>query len=385
MFLTMIIIISLCGNNTLYAKDNKNEPENLYSLSCTLIDGESGRVLYEKNGYEKRAMASTTKIMTLILALEYGNVNDYLTVSSYASKMPDVQLGICQGEQYKLSDLYYSLMLESHNDVAVAIAEHIGGSVEGFSIMMNKKATELGLSNTYFITPNGLDASDEKGTHSTTAIELAKLMKYCVMDSPKKEEFIKICQTKSYSFSDFNNKRSFTVNNKNSFLSMMDGVIAGKTGFTADAGYCYVAAVENEDRTYIVALLGCGWPNNKSYKWSDTKKLINYGMEEYNIKLITDENTSMPNIEVENATPYNVISTYINDYESLLASENDNISLKYNIPYKISPPVKKDDVVGSMDIIINNEIYKTINVYANESTYKKDYKYYIALIIDTFL
>ncbi len=382
-FLTIILIINSFGTVNIYAKDNK--PENLYSLSCSLIDGETGRVLFEKDGNDKRAMASTTKIMTLILALEYGHMDEYVTVSSYASKMPDVQLGICEGEQYKLEDLYYSLMLESHNDVAVAIAEHIGGSVAGFSKMMNDKAKELGLSNTYFITPNGLDASDNNGIHSTTAVELSKIMKYCVMDSPMKDEFIKICQTKSYSFSDYSNSRSFIVNNKNSFLDMIDGVLAGKTGFTADAGYCYVAAVENNGRTLIIALLGCGWPGNKNYKWSDAKELFNYGFKEYNIKSVTNENTFLPGVEVHSGTPNDIISSYIKDYENVLLSENDEIELKYNIPKIIEAPIKKDEIIGSIDIFINDTIYKTINVYSKEYSYFKDFKYYLNTILDIFL
>ena len=110
-------------------------------------------------------MASTTKIMTLILALEYGNPDDVVTVSSYAAKMPEVRLGLHAGDRYVLQDLLYSMMLESHNDSACAVAEQVGGSVEAFAQMMNRKAAEIGLHDTYFITPNGLDAEDAGGVH----------------------------------------------------------------------------------------------------------------------------------------------------------------------------------------------------------------------------
>ncbi len=129
----------------------------LHAIGAALMDADSGRVLYEKKGNEPLPMASTTKIMTCIIALEKGNLEDVVTVSKYASTMPDVQLRINEGEQYILKDLLYSLMLESHNDVAVAIAEHIGGSVQGFAKMMNDKAKEIGCKNTHFVTPNGLD------------------------------------------------------------------------------------------------------------------------------------------------------------------------------------------------------------------------------------
>ena len=153
----------------------------LYAQSAVLMDADSGRVLYGKNSTDVLPMASTTKIMTLLVALENGNLSDVVTVSSYAASMPDVQLNIREGEQYYLKDLLYSLMLESHNDSAVAIAEGIAGSTEKFAQMMNQKAKEIGCENTTFITPNGLDATaiitGKDGTereviHSTTAEDL---------------------------------------------------------------------------------------------------------------------------------------------------------------------------------------------------------------------
>ncbi|MBP3622162.1 MAG: D-alanyl-D-alanine carboxypeptidase [Lachnospiraceae bacterium] len=357
----------------------------LYSISAALIDGDSGRVLYEKNGYEVRAMASTTKIMTLILALEYGNLDDLVTVSDYAAKMPDVQLNIKAGEQYLLEDLLYSLIMESHNDSAVAVAEHIGGDIEGFANMMNKKAREIGLSSTYFITPNGLDASDETGTHSTTAVELALIMKYCIMDSPAKEDFIRISQTRNHSFSDYEGKRNHNIRNKNAFLDMMDGVIAGKTGFTADAGYCYVAALERNGKTYIVALLGCGWPNNKTYKWSDTKKLFNYGMDNYNYEVIVDKTYSINSIPVIDGVENDYLDLYISSELGLILSESDVVTFELNLPDCVAAPVKKDSMVGNLNIIINGEHFASINIYSAEDIDKVDFWYYFKTTLKSFL
>ena len=173
----------LCLSINVYGQDTEkpegqteipSELRQLYAQSAVLMDADSGRVLFEKNGYEQKPMASTTKIMTLIVTLENANLDEIVTVSQYAAGMPDVQLGIRKDEQYRLGDLLYSLMLESHNDSAVAIAEHVGGSVEGFAEMMNAKARDIGCFNTYYITPNGLDATDEDGTHSTTAAEIGR-------------------------------------------------------------------------------------------------------------------------------------------------------------------------------------------------------------------
>ncbi len=367
------------------AKEEEKSMGSLYSLSCAMIDGSSGRVLYEKNGYEERAMASTTKIMTLILALEYSNMDELVTVSSYAAKMPDVQLGIREGEQYKLEDLIYSMMLESHNDSAVAIAEHVGVSVEKFADMMNKKACEIGLSSTYFITANGLDASNKGGKHSTTAVELALIMKYCVMESPQKDMFIKVCQTRDYSFSDYEGKRSFSVHNHNRFLDMMDGVIAGKTGFTADAGYCYVAAVEKDGKTYIISLLGCGWPNNKNYKWHDAKTLLTYGFDNYKFKTILDENWCTECIPVSQGIEKDEITLYINENISMLLSDEDKIEIRPKLPSCVAAPVKKGDIIGSLDIYINDEHYKSINVYSADRISRVTLGYYFRVVASDFL
>lgn len=381
--MTVILVFGNVSPLECYGKEEIND-SSLYSLSAALIDGDTGRVLYEKNGYEKRAMASTTKIMTLILALEYGNLDDMVTVSSYASKMPDVQLNIKENEQYRLEDLLLSLMLESHNDSAVAIAEHIGGSVEKFADMMNKKAGELGLSSTYFITPNGLDAADSKDTHSTTAVELSLLMKYCVMESPMKEEFIRICRTREHTFSDYENTRIHSIRNKNAFLDMMEGVVAGKTGFTANAGYCYVVALTRENKTYIVALLGCGWPGNKTYKWKDSRYLLEYGIENYNYKCIFDNDVCNIIIPVANGKNKDSIHTIVRDDINCIVSDDDKVDIIYDIPGKLAAPIKKGDVVGGIDIYINDIKFARINIYSVDNVEKKDLKYYLQKVFSFY-
>lgn len=284
--------------------DKIEEPDNLYAQAAVLMDADSGRVLFGKNACKELPMASTTKIMTCILALEYGNLEDVVTASANASAQPQVHLGVQEGMQFRLRDLLYSLMLESHNDTAVMIAEHIGTSVQGFADMMNEKAHEIGCKNTYYITPNGLDGQDENGIHHTTAQDLAAVMKYCIIDSPQRESFLEVTQTKDYRFSDCSGTRTFSCTNHNSLFNIMSGVLSGKTGFTGAAGYCYVGAVENGGRTFIVALLACGWPNNKSYKWADTKKLIDYGTKYYHYRNIY-RGVNLPELPVSGGIPDN--------------------------------------------------------------------------------
>ena len=227
----LLIWILLLGNLFLCLPVSAQErplEDELYAGSACLMDGQSGRILYEKNGFTKKANASTTKILTCILALEQGSLSDTVTVSKRAAGQPPVHLGAREGETFLLEDLLYSLMLESHNDTAVMIAEHIGGSVEGFAQLMNQKAELIGCENSYFITPNGLDDADQNGSHGMTAADLARVMRYCIMESPKKETFLEITGTSSYTFWNREETIIYNCHNHNAFLSMMPGALSGE-------------------------------------------------------------------------------------------------------------------------------------------------------------
>ncbi len=375
LLIILLSSITLQYSTIVYAEE---EPQNLYALSACLMDADSGRVLFEKAGYEKMAMASTTKIMTLLIALEYGNMEDIVTVSDYAASMPDVQLNIRAGESYYLKDLLFSLMLESHNDVAVAIAEHIGGSVEGFASLMNGKAHALGALHTNFVTPNGLDAEE----HYTTAVDLAKIASYAIQN----EEFIKITNTKSHSFSDTAGKRQFTVNNKNAFLTMMDGAIGVKTGFTGRAGYCFVGAVKQDGKTLVSVVLACGWPNNKTYKWADTKKLMNYGLNNFEEKTMSKEEIELPALPVTDGIK-DVAETALKDFEELtmLLSKEEVFTYCYELPNILAAPVTAGSKVGTLKIMIEEECVYCCDIIAAETVPKAGYAYYAAEIWDLFL
>jgi len=344
---------------------------NLYAKAALLLDAKSNRVLYEENGNKRMPMASTTKIMTCIVALENADLNGVVTVSSYAASMPDVQLNIKKGEQYYLKDLLYSLMLESHNDTAVAIAEYVGGSVEGFATLMNDKARTLGCENTNFITPNGLDAEG----HYTTAKDLAVIASYAI----KNEQFISITNTPSYSFEEINKKRKFTVTNKNRFLYMMEGAIGVKTGFTGDAGYCFVGAVQKDDKTLVSVVLGCGWPPNKSLKWHDTKELMSYGVKNYKEKQIFQEVNLDPVFVKDGQKRYELLN--IKGDISLLMRDDEKVKVVYDIPKQLKAPVKANTVVGKASYYIDDTFYTEIPIYAAEDIKKIDFKFCIDKIL----
>ncbi len=365
----------------------------LYAQAAVLMDADSGRVLYGKNEEAKLPMASTTKIMTCILALEYGSPEEIVEVSSYAASMPKVKLYVKSGEKYYLRDLLYSLMLESHNDSAVVIAEAVGGSVEKFAAMMNQKARDIGCYDSYFITPNGLDAKvNETGkVHSTTAADLARIMAYCVTDSPEKERFLEITRTQGYDFTDVDGTRSFHCNNHNAFLGMMQEALSGKTGFTNNAGYCYVGAVESEGRIFTVALLACGWPNNRSYKWSDMKKLAAYGMERYQYRDIYEEQAfaAIPvrdGIAGEKGTPFEeaeVSVTLQAGEKSLpyLLCEDDRVEVKSRVEPVLDAPVAAGEEVGSVSYYLNGELIKSYTLCADEAIEKRSFPWIFIYIL----
>ncbi len=377
---------------------NEKEELQLYAGAAVLMDADSGRVLYGKNEKDILPMASTTKIMTCILALEYGNPEEIVEVSSYAASMPKVKLYVKQGERYRLEDLLYSLMLESHNDSAVVIAEAVGGSVEGFASMMNQKARDIGCFDSYFITPNGLDAvvNDTGKIHSTTAADLAKIMAYCVTDSPARDKFLEITQTIGYDFTDADGQRSFHCNNHNAFLGMMNEAISGKTGFTNNAGYCYVGAIESEGRTFTVALLACGWPNNRNYKWSDMKKLTAYGMDNYQYRDIYEEQEThviqvRNGIDNESEAPYReaCVTAFVDDRGEksipyLLCGE-DEIEVQTRMKEVLQAPVRENEEIGTVCYYLNGELIKRYPIVTKESVDERTYGFICNYLLKVFL
>lgn len=348
----------------------------LYAQSAVLMDGDTGRVLYGREAHTIRPMASTTKIMTCILALEYGNPNDQVKASSLAASQPQVRLGVEEGDCFYLKDLLYSLMLESHNDTAVMVAEHIGGSVENFARMMNQKAKDLGCLQTWFITPNGLDAAetDSQGKeriHSTTARDLARIMMYCIRESPARESFLNITQTQNYSFSQVQGEGLYQCANHNALLSSMEGMVSGKTGFTSGAGYSYVGALESQGRTFIIALLGCGWPPHKTWKWTDASRLFQYGKENYEYRDVFQE-VNLPLIPVEQTPPWKPEQSQMGltldlpeDEKSLkiLMKEGETVQIRLNLPDGFQAPVAQGTQAGTVDYLLQGEILKSYPVY----------------------
>ena len=337
-------------------------------------------------------MASTTKIMTCILALENAGPDTEVLISDRAASMPEVKLHVRKGERYRLRDLLYSMMLESHNDSAAAIAEAVGGSVENFADMMNRKAAELGCEDTYFLTPNGLDAKERESgkIHSTTAADLARILRYGILFSPAKEEFLAITRAPSHTFSDLSGDRSFSCMNHNALLTSMAGAVCGKTGFTGKAGYCYVGAVKKGEKLLIAALLGCGWPPHKTYKWQDMRKLVTYGEENFEYQeiekqglgksaVISVENGVMPEVKIR-------IENGSADEKTLrvLLGKDEKIRVRTKIAKAVDAPVKEGMPVGQRDYMIDGIILDSDPVVTDGKVDRWDFGYAERIVMMKF-
>ncbi len=368
-------IIADSGTVDMY--NDEQEEIKLGSKGVILYDANSGRILYGENVDEKLPMASTTKIMTLIVTLENGNLNDMVKVSSKAAKAPKVKMYLSEGEEIKLEYLVYALMLESSNDAAIAIAEHIGGSVENFCDMMTAKAQELGAVNTSFKTPNGLDAEG----HYSTPRDMAIITSYGL----KNEEFVRITNTKAVTFS--SNKKEYSVNNKNRLLNEYQGANGVKTGFTGLAGQCFVGAAKRDGMQLVTVVLQAGWGDSgKEQKWIDTKRLLNYGFENYKYYKVLEGEKKLGDIKVLNSKVES-LGVYIKgDIQvPLTEEESKNVQLvpKYN--KEIEAPVVEGQVVGKVEVKVGDEVLGTVDIYTKDGAELNTFGYNLKKVLGEWL
>jgi len=317
------------------------------SAECAcLIDAATGRVIYDKNMEKRHTMASTTKIMTALVAIENSDPESVVTVSGNAAGVEGTSLYLKKGQKATMEDLLYGLMLQSGNDAAVAIAEAVGNSVDEFARMMNERAAKAGVSNTSFKNPNGLD---EEG-HYTTAYDLAIITKEAMSNAV----FAKIVSTKSKSI--LNSTQ--TVSNHNKMLRMYEGCTGVKTGFTKKSGRCLVTAAERNGVEMIAVTL------NAPDDWNDHRALLDYGFETTERFPVILKGMTVNSIPVVNGSAQSVEVVAADEF--YITENKDeklkNIKVQCHIPNSIEAPLKKGDVVGNISIMYKDVHQKTINI-----------------------
>ncbi len=317
-----------------------------------VIDALTGNVLFEKNAYEKHSMASTTKIMTALVALENSNLSDIVTASKNAAGTEGSSIYLKPGEEITMEDLLYGLMLASGNDAAIAIAEHIGGTVENFAEMMTKKAKEIGAKNTSFKNPNGLDSDG----HFTTAYDLALITRKAL----KNDTFKQIVSSKTKTISNGTENYKRTLTNHNKLLNQYSGCIGVKTGYTKKTGRCLVSAAERNGFSVIAVTL------NAPDDWNDHKNMLDYAFNTYTPKPLIIKDMILKTIPVENGSSHRLELLAAEDYYITLTSQNvlSDIKLNYKTPSKIKAPIKKGDQIGSISIYYKNDFLAEINLLA---------------------
>ncbi|MBQ2376984.1 MAG: D-alanyl-D-alanine carboxypeptidase [Clostridia bacterium] len=303
----------------------------LSAQSAVLIDARDGRVLYEKDADTPRPMASTTKIMTAVVALESCDVSEIIEIADEAVGVEGSSIYLQKGERMTLLELLYALLLQSANDAAVAIAVGVGGSVGNFADMMNEKATSLGLTSTHFENPNGLDADG----HVTTARELALLTAYAL----KNPIFAEIVATYKRKISGPNGTVRLVVNH-NKLLNMYDGCVGVKTGFTKKSGRCLVSAACRESLTLVSVTLSA--PDD----WRDHTAMLNYGYENYCCEILCDEGGFIEALPVVGGVQDSLLCANCDYVAATLPRDHGEITVDVQLPQMIYAPVSAGDIVG---------------------------------------
>ena len=339
--------------SVLYAQD-------ISARHAVLIEADSGDIVYKKDAYAIAPMASTTKIMTALLAIESGKLNNTVTVPYEATGIEGSSIYLKEGEKLTLSQLVYALMLESANDAATAIAIYVGGTYENFIEMMNTKAHQLGLDSTHFTNPHGLDDPE----HYTTAYDLAHLALYA-MENPIFEEIV---ATKKLVIP-LSDDGSRVLVNHNKLLRMYDGAIGVKTGFTKKCGRCLVSCAERDGVKLICTTLNA--PND----WNDHKNLLDFGFSKYECITLAEAGDYTLSLDLVGGEKSNILcSNYDSLSVTLKKGNRDNIRAVTEYDRLLCAPIKQGDKVGRILFYSGDKIIGECKLYALENIKAIKYK-----------
>lgn len=328
------------------------------AYSAVLMEQKSGRVLYEKEAHTKRRIASITKIMTAVLAIESGKMNQYVKVSEQATHAEGSSVYLKAGEKIKLKDLVYGLMLRSGNDTAVAIAEYIGGSVDGFAFIMNQKAKEIGMLNTHFSNPHGLD---DHNNHYSTAYDMALLMRFAMQN----KTFQKIAGTKVYRAPNPTENRDRVWKNKNRLLSKYKYSTGGKTGYTKLAKRTLVTTAKKGDMELIAVTL------NASDDWNDHIAMYELGFKGFDMAEVLPEGK----LDIKTNKFY---KNHLFLKKSVVYPATNEEMGQFSIKYKINKPQKDliqhkkmEEIVGRAFIYLDGRVVKEVPIYYEDNVEEK--------------
>ena len=334
--------------------------------SAVLIEMETGRVLYEQNAHQALPMASTTKIMTALLALEKGNLSDTVTAGPNAYGVPGTSIYLELGEQLTLEEMLLGLMLSSGNDAAVAIAEHIGGTVEEFCCMMTERAAEIGCENTLFQTPHGLPNAN----HHTTAWDLALIAR----EAMKIPAFREIVSTQRASLPWMNHEYNRVLTNKNRLLSSYPGATGIKTGYTRAAGRCLVFSAQREGLHLIGAVLNCpDW-------FDEAEAILDRGFSEWQMVTLYNAGETVRQVPVKNAAEKTVGAKAAYNVAAPV-SVSAWPDLIIDLPDVLEAGIAEGEVIGTASLRDGNEIILTVPLVADRAAPPNAFRYRLERIL----
>lgn len=338
-------------------------PPEIIGKAAILADSATGQVLYEKNSHLRAYPASVTKTLTAIIALEQGRLTDSVVVPPEASIIEGSAIGLKAGETLSLEDLLYALLLNSGNDSAVAIACHIGGSVDGFVGLMNKKARELGAVDSHFNNSNGLPDDN----HYTTAYDLSLITRYA-MQNP---EFRKIVSTETKNISRSDPEAQTFLLNHNKLLWRYEGATGVKTGYTTQAGQCLAAAARRQDRELIAIVLDSEGDNI----WSDTTSLLDYGFKQFDRVGIVEAGKQVAELPVRYGKEAAVIGTASALSYNFPAGKNHNLRQEMILAENSIAPVRAGDKLGELVFFTADKEIGRVDLIAQKAVGRKWYTY----------
>ena len=348
------------------ARAEKGEQVDSCARSAILIERHTGRVLLEHNAHEALPMASTTKVMTALLALELGDLDDVVTVGRNAYGVPGTSIYLNLGEKIVLRDLLYGLMLASGNDAAVAIAEHVGGDVETFCRMMTERARELGCENTCFSTPHGLPAEN----HFTTAADLALIAREAMSHAAFRE----IVSTRRATIPWEGRSYHRVLNNKNRLLSGYEGATGIKTGYTKKAGRCLVFGARRDGLEVIGVVLNCGdWFN-------EAERLMDLGFETYEMFTALDVGETVRVLPVKDGTQ-ETVAICMGEGLAAPVKKGQVPVLEFDLPQDVTAGAEAGAQVGEARLILSGEVLDAAPLVLGEKLAVRDYTFELERVV----
>ncbi len=349
--LNLILAISFVFSSFLLPKYKVYADSETSAKAMVVIEASTGRVLLNKNMNDQRAMASTTKIMTALICVEkVPNLDEVVLIHDNAVGIEGTSMYLRKGEKLSVRELLYGLMLPSGNDAAMALAYYVGGSEENFVKMMNEKAQALGLKNTHFANPHGLDAEG----HYTSAYDLAII----TAEAMKHKDFKDIVSTKNVRVKGSKADEPRFLSNKNKLLRTFDGCNGVKTGFTDNAGRCFVGSAERDGMTLVCVVLSCG------PMFEDCSKLLEKCFNKYKMREILKEFEIGEKIAVTSGEKKYVETLTKKAFSYPLSDEEySNIKIVKNCSESLEAPIKKEQEVGNLEIYLNNDLLFSEKIY----------------------